>query len=133
MSRKTVNMEAIKNSPDWERSIFPLFDIPMGIPLDKEHFRNGTEHAVCDPPDGTCEIHEDEFNPDEGIVDMILHAFYDLPEDLQKAIGAALTLAGLLLLAGKKVGEVIGTLALSIGELFLEFGNAEFSVLMTEN
>jgi hypothetical protein len=121
-------MGEITNSSNWKRS-------PMGIPIEKTHYRKvgGTKHAVCDPSDGTCEIHEDEFNPDEGIVDMILHAFLDLPEDLQRGIGAALSLAGLLLLAGEKVGEVIGTLALSIGELFLEFGNAEFSLLMTES
>jgi len=130
MSKKTANMEEIINSSDWERS-------SMGLPIEKTHYREvgGTKHAVCDSSDGTCEIHEDEFNPDEGILDMILHAFLDLPEDLQRGIGAALSLAGLLLLAGEKIEEIVGTLTLLVGELFLEFGNAEFSVLdvMTEN
>ncbi|MFW5984180.1 MAG: hypothetical protein ACOCRA_03185, partial [Halobacteria archaeon] len=85
MSKKIVNMKDILNSSDWAKS-------PMGLPPERTHFREvgGTKHAVCSPSDGTCEIHEDEFNPDEGIVDMVCHAFYDLPEDLQKAIGAVL-------------------------------------------
>ena len=124
MSDKALKMSEVRNSPKWKRS-------PLGIPIEKLHFRevSGTKHAVCDPSDGTCEVHEDKYNPDRSITDKILHAFHDLPEDLQVAIGAVSLLTGLFLLAGGKIREIVGALVLPIAELFLEFGDSEFGVL----
>lgn len=54
-----------KNNPDWKPS--------LGEKLGMIHYRNGHQHAVCDPNTGICTIHSDEIDPHESIQSMFKH------------------------------------------------------------
>jgi len=61
----TYRIEDLENDPNWERS--------LGEKIGKVHFRNGHDHAVCDPITGICEIHYDEIDPHESPKSLVKH------------------------------------------------------------
>ena len=50
----SYRIEDLENDPNWKRS--------LGEKLGKIHFRQGHDHAVCDPITGICEVHYDEID-----------------------------------------------------------------------
>jgi len=58
-------IEDFQNDSNWKPS--------LGEKLGKIHFRNGHEHAVCDPITGICEIHYDEIDPHESSESLVKH------------------------------------------------------------
>jgi len=58
-------IEDFENDPKWKRS--------LGEKIGKIHFRNGHQHAVCDPITGICEIHFDEIDPHESLESLVKH------------------------------------------------------------
>ncbi len=72
-----VRRETVREK--WRRSI--------GWPLGREHYRDplSRQHAVCDPADPDCLVHEDRFNPDRGPRQAVLHFIVDfLPLPLRR-------------------------------------------------
>ena len=61
----SYRIEDFENDPNWERS--------FGEKIGKIHFRNGHDHAVCDPITRICEIHYDEIDPHESPESLVKH------------------------------------------------------------
>ena len=61
----SYRIEDFRNDSNWTPS--------LGEKLGKVHFRNGHEHAVCDPITGICEIHYDEIDPHESPESLVKH------------------------------------------------------------
>lgn len=55
----------IENDPKWISSIGP--------DLKKLHWRNGKLHAICNPEDDICVIHEDKHDPYEFPIGTVQH------------------------------------------------------------
>ena len=51
----TISRFEIENDPTWASSV--------GADLTKLHWRKGKFHAICDPEDNVCFIHEDKHDP----------------------------------------------------------------------
>ena len=90
-------IEDFQNDPNWKPS--------FGEKLGKVHFRNGHQHAVCDPNTGLCEIHYDEHDPNKSLISLFKHM---KQSDLGKAV--LITAGGLLLdqlLTGGQVRKAV--------------------------
>ncbi len=55
----------IESDPMWIQSV--------GADTSKIHWRNGKLHAMCNPNDTVCEIHEDEHDPNDFPVGTVKH------------------------------------------------------------
>ena len=58
-------IQDFENDPNWRSS--------FGEKLGKIQFRNGHQHAVCDPNTGICETHYDEIDPHESPSSLVKH------------------------------------------------------------
>jgi len=61
----SYRIEDFENDPDWNHS--------YGEKLGSIHFRNGHDHAVCDPITRICEIHYDDIDPHESTESLLKH------------------------------------------------------------
>lgn len=71
----SYRIEDFENDPNWKQS--------FGEKLGQIHFRNGHDHAVCDPSTGICGIHYDEHDPHESFTSLFKHM---KESDLGKAV-----------------------------------------------
>lgn len=81
-----MRIEAYQNNPNWT----PSFGEKLGM----VHFRNGHEHAECDPVTGNCVAHYDEHDPYESLTEFARHLWKsDLGKVLVIGGGIAMGLA----------------------------------------
>ncbi len=97
----SYRIEDFQNDLNWQPS--------FGEKLDKNHFRNGHDHAVCDPNTGICEIHYDEHDPYESLTELFNHM-----KESDKGKAVLLVGAGLLLDQILTGGQVRNALLKSI-------------------
>ena len=97
----SYRIEDFRNNPNWTPS--------FGEKLGKVHFRNGHNHAECDPNTGVCETHYDKHDPYESLTSLFKHM---KESDLGKAV--LLVSAGLILDQVLTGGQVRNSLLKSL-------------------
>ena len=80
------NIKYFKNNHNWRPS--------LGEKLDKIHFRNGHQHAVCDPSTGVCTVHYDKIDPHESPDSLVKHMWGSNLGKAALALGVIAGIAG---------------------------------------